>query len=200
MDLARRPIMARSTPHLYRFQLSDRQRQRLQEITSHGHAPVRKVRHAQVLLLSDHDRPDGRLTRTQIADLLGMHVNTVDRIRKRFVLEGEAPALLRKPRLTPPTPPKLDGEREAHLVAICCSAPPTGHIRWTLQLLADELIQRRIVTHICAETVRQTLKKTHCSLGASSAGASPNATAPASSPRWKTSSMSTRTNIPRKNR
>jgi transposase len=174
-----------STPHQYPIVLSDEQRQRLEEITRNGHAPVKKVRHAQVLLLSDRHRPGGKRSRQQIADLLSMHVNTVDRIRKRMVLEGEAPAIERKVRATPPIPPKLDGQAEAHLVAICCSPPPAGRTRWTMQLLADELKQRRIVTYICAETVRKTLKKTNCSPGVRSAGASPSATRRGSSRRWK---------------
>src|SRR5262249_27876987 len=142
-------------------------------------------------LLSDHNRPRGRMTRLQISDALKMHVNTVDRIRRRFAQEGEAPALNRKVRLTPPIPPKLDGRREARLIAICCSEAPRGHARWTLRLLADELVNRRIVTHISMETIRKTLKKTNCNLGVRSAGASPSGTAPDSSRIWKTSSIST---------
>lgn len=184
--------MAVSTPHQYPVRLSPAQRERLDQIVRNGRAPVKKVRHAQVLLLSDRNQPGGGRKRTQIAEVLGMHVNTVDRIRKRFVREGETPALNRKRRLTPPTPPRLDGAGEAHLVALCGSPPPAGRTRWTLQLLADTLQRRRLVTHICAETVRQTLKKTNCSLGASSAGASRNATARVSSPRWRRFSTSTR--------
>jgi transposase len=183
--------MAVSTPNLYPVALTPEQRTRLEDITRNGCAPAKKIRHAHVLLLSDADRPGGRLTRDQIAQRLDMHVNTVDRIRKRFVTEGEAPALDRKPRLTPPVPPKIDGHVEAHLVAICCGRAPEGRTRWTLQLLADELRRRGLVTQVCAETVRRALKKTSCSLGASSAGASPSATTPASSPKWKTSSTST---------
>lgn len=152
--------MSTSTPHRFPVRLSDEQRDRLDQITRHCHATAKKIRHARVLLLSDRNRPGGRMTRTQIASALDMHVNTVDRIRKRFVEEGEAPALNRKPRATPPTPPKLDGRGEAHLVAICCGPAPQGRTRWTLKLLADELVKRRIVTSICIETVRQTLKKT----------------------------------------
>lgn len=188
--------MAVSTPNLYPVVLSAEQRARLEDITRNGSAPAKKIRHAHVLLLSDAGRPEGRLTRDQIAERLGMHVNTVDRIRKRFATEGEAPALDRKPRLTPPVPPKIDGTVEAHLVAICCGKAPEGRTRWTLQLLADELKRRGLVTQVCAETVRKTLKKTSCSRGASSAGASRSATRPASSPRWRTSSTCTRRRIP----
>lgn len=166
--------MARSTPNQYLVTLTDDQRQRLEQITRIGSAPVSKVRHARVLLLSDGHRVGGRLTRDQIAEALGMHVNTVDRLRKRFVLEGEAPALERKVRVEPPTPPKIDGRAEAHLVATCCSKAPDGRTRWTLQLLADELKRRGLVSSVSIETVRQTLKKTRCSRGGSSAGASPS--------------------------
>lgn len=180
--------MAKSTPNLYPVVLTAEQRERLTDLTRNGHAPVKKVRHGQVLLLSDGERPGGRLSRDQIADQLGMHVNTVDRIRRRFVTEGEAPALNRKPRATPANPPKIDGRVEAHLVAICCSQAPEGRTYWTLQMLADELKDRRLVSTVCVETVRKALKKTNSSRGGSSAGASRSGTGPASSPRWKKSS------------
>lgn len=151
--------MARSTPNQYPVVLTDEQRQSFSDITRNGHAPAKKIRHAQLLLLSDHDREGGPLTRTQIAELLQMHPNTVDKIRKKFVLAGEAPALNRKPRETPPTPPIFDGHSEAQLVAICCSDPPEGRVCWTMHLLADELIKRRVVTTVSAETVRRVLKK-----------------------------------------
>lgn len=192
--------MAISTPNLYPVVLTAQQRTRLQDITRNGHAPAKKIRHAQVLLLSDGNRPGGRLTREQIAQQLGMHVNTVDRIRKRFVTEGEAPALERKPRATPPVPPKIDGRVEAHLIALCCGPAPQGRTRWTLTLLADELKRSGLVTHVCAETVRRALKKMPCSPGVSKAGASPNATGPASWRKWKTSSTCTRPDTAKKNR
>src|SRR5262245_13685338 len=109
-----------STPNLYPLRLSAKERERLQALTSHDHATVRNVRPALLLLLSAPNRPAASLTRDQVAQTLGMHVNTVDRIRKRFVLEGEQPVLQRKARATPPVPPKIDGRVEAHLVAICC--------------------------------------------------------------------------------
>lgn len=164
--------MARSTPNQYPVTLTSDQRERLERLTRTGAAPVGKVRHARVLLLSDGNRPGGRWTRDRIAEALGMHVNTVDRLRKRFVLEGEEPALQRQARAEPPTPAKIDGRVEAHLIATCCSPAPEGHARWTLTLLADELKRRGLVTSVSIETVRQALKKTNCSRGGSSAGAS----------------------------
>ena|SRR5437667_9017456 len=172
--------MARSTPNQYPVTLTPDQRDRFEALTRAGSAPVSQARHARVLLLSDGDRPGGRRTRDQIADALGMHVNTVDRLRKRFVTEGEEPALHRQARAEPPTPPKIDGRAEAHLVAICCSKAPEGRSRWTLELLAGELTRRGLVTSVSIETVRQALKKTRCSRGGSSAGASRSGSRPGS--------------------
>ena len=184
--------MARSTPNQYPVALSHEQRDRLEQITRQGVAPARKIQHARVLLLSDYNRPEGPVTRDRISMMLGLHVNSVDRIRRRFVLEGEAPALHRKPRATPPTPAKFDGRSEAQLVAICCGPAPAGRARWTLRLLVDELVNRKIVTHVAVETVRKTLKKTNCNLGAGNAGVSRSATRPASSRKWRKSSTSTK--------
>ena len=192
--------MALSIPNQYPVILTVEQRERFQEITRNGQAPAKKIRHAQVLLLSDRNRAEGPLTRDAIAQVLGMHVNSVDRIRKQFVLEGEQPALERKARAEPPIQPILDGHGEAQLIAICCSSAPAGRTRWTMQLLADELMKRRVVTQISAETVRRTLKKTSCSPGASSVGAFPSVTRRDSSPSWRKSSMSMRPSTATKSR
>jgi hypothetical protein len=148
-----------STPNQFPVRLDPQQRLSLEDITRNGHAPAKKIRHAQVLLMSDHDRPGGKMTGPEIAAALGMHLNTVARIRKRFVLEGERPALERKPRATPPVPAKIDGRVEAHLIAICTGPPPEGRVRWTMELLAGELVRREVVTSISGETVRVALKK-----------------------------------------
>lgn len=148
-----------ATPNLYAVQLTDAQRQRLVALTHNGHAPAKKILHARALLLADRAHVEGRWSDVQIAATLDLHVNSVARLRKRFVLQGEQPALERKSRLTPPVPPKVDGRVEAHLVAICCAPPPAGRQRWTLTLLVNELQRRRVVTHIARETVRQALKK-----------------------------------------
>lgn len=151
--------MSDSSPNQYPIFLTVEQRASLDEICRNGHSPAKKIRHAQILLLSDRNRPGGRLKGDQIAQLLGMHLNTVARIRRRFVLDGEAPAVNRRPRQTPPTPPIIDGGIEPQLVAICCGDPPAGHVRWTMKMLAQELMDRRIVTQVSAETVRRVLKK-----------------------------------------
>jgi transposase len=183
--------MAVSTPNLYPVRLTCEGRAALEVITRNGRNSAKKIRRAQVLLWSDVDREGGRLSSREIAERLGLHDNSVDRIRKQFVQEGEAAALERKVRESPPVSPKIDGHVEAQLIAICCGPAPEGRVRWTLTLLASELKRKGLVTGVCAETVRKTLKKTSCSLGGSSAGAFPNGTRPGSSHRWKTSSTST---------
>jgi hypothetical protein len=177
--------------HKYAVVLTPETRQRLESITHNGCAPAKKILHARVLLMSDSNHPAGRYHDTQIATILGIHVNTVARIRSRFVLHGEGPALDRRERATPPIPPKLDGRAEAMLVAICCSAAPEGLHRWTLSLLQKEMVARQIVTGICRETIRRTLKKMCCSLGVSNGSASPNVMRPGSSRRWNRCSTPT---------
>jgi transposase len=172
----------------------------LESITRNGHAPAKKIMHARVLLMSDQDHPAGRYHDAQISAVLGIHINTVARIRKQFVQRGEEPALNRKVRLTPPTPRKLDGKAEAALIAICCSSAPGGRVAWTLDLLRDELVGRKIVTRISRETIRKTLKKTNFNLGVQSASASLNATRRVSSRRWSRCSTSTRSPKTTKNR
>lgn len=189
-----------STPNQFSVRLDPEQRRPLSDITGNGHAPAKKIRHAQVLLLSDHDRPGGKRTDAQIADALGMHVNTVARVRKRFVLGGERPALERKPRLTPPVPPKIDGKVEAHIIAICTGPPPQGRVRWTMELIAGELVRNEVIDSISGESVRLVLKKTRRSPGRRSPGASRNAITPDSSPTWSESSTSTPPSTPRTSR
>jgi Homeodomain-like domain len=192
--------MGTTTVRKHEIRLTDEQRARFTDLIRNGSAPAKKIAHARVLLLADRDHPDGRRPDEYIAEILGLHVNTVKRIRWRFVGEGEAPALDRKPRLTPPVPPKIDGRVEAHLVALCCSPAPEGYVRWTLSLLAGELSRRGLVTSVCVETVRRALKKTNCSPGGRSAGVSRSGTPLVSLPRWRKSSTCTRPNTRQTNR
>src|SRR4051794_26114659 len=117
-----------SLPNRYPVRLSDEQRQRLDDIRRNGLAPAKKIQHANVLLLADKDQPGGGHGDLHISDTLGVHVNPVARTRKRFVLEGEQPALEQKIPAEPPVKPKVDGVLEAHLIAICCSNPPEGRV------------------------------------------------------------------------
>ena len=94
-----------------------------------------------------------------------MSVVTIEKIRKAYVLEGLEAASDRKKQCRPSRQPVLDGAKEARLVALCCGTVPAGHGRWTLRMLADKLVELQVVESISHETVRQTLKKTNCSLG-----------------------------------
>jgi hypothetical protein len=184
----------------YEIHLTKAQREQLVTLTNNGQARAKKIKHAQVLLMADAKHVEGRWTDEEIASVLHLHRNTVARIRQRFVTLGEGVSLERKVRERGPIPQKLDGKAEAQLVAICCSEPPAGRVRWTLSLLADELKRRKIVTSICCETVRSTLKKTNLNLGVRSVTASLNVTQQGSSPTWKPSSTSTAKRIAKQNR
>jgi transposase len=149
-----------------KIRLSAEQRQRLEEISRNGHAPVKKVLHAQVLLMADEGEfATRRWTDREIGAALNLHYNSVGRIRHRYLQQGEQPALERKVRKTPPVPPKVDGQMEAQIIALCCSEPPEGRTHWSIRLLTSELKARQIGVEISRETVRQTLKKTNCDLG-----------------------------------
>jgi hypothetical protein len=173
----------------YVVRLTTEQRRRLESITRNGSASAKKIQHARILLLSDASHPVGGYRDQEIAAILGLHVNTVARVRTRFAVQGEGPALNRKVRTTPPHKPKLDGRAEATLVALCCSPPPEGRTRWTIQLLQQEMLTRQIVTRVGCETIRKTLKKTSCSLGEPSGSVSARRKPPGSSRRWKKSWM-----------
>ena len=146
--------------------LTVEQREKLEQISRNGYAPAKKILHARILLMCDEGEQGIRKwTDEEIAQALQIHRNTVGRIRQRFLLKGEKPALERSQRNTPPTPPKVDGATEAHIIALCCSDPPSGRADWTIRLLTSELKKRTIVTEISRETVRRTLKKTNYALG-----------------------------------
>ena len=148
---------------LYRVDLSEQERITLLALIQKGKATARKVRRAHVLLLAAEAKGD-----RQIAVALHTGTATVERLRKRFVEEGLEAALSEKPR--PGARRKLDGKQEAFLVALTCSAPPEGRRCWTMQLLADRLVELGLVEAVSDETVRRLLKQTHSSRGSSGAG------------------------------
>ena len=148
-----------------KVRLTEEQRGRLEGLARNGSGSAKRIMHARVLLMSDEDHPRGRYADAQIGRHLGVCEKTVARVRQTFVRRGEAVALERKVRASPPVPPKLDGAAEAQLVAVCCSPPPAGRARWTLSLLAQELVSRKVVVSVCKETVRGALQKTSCGRG-----------------------------------
>jgi hypothetical protein len=144
----------------YKVTLEAEERQQLQDLIAAGKAAARKLAHARILLKADAAEdgpawPDGR-----IAEALELSTATVERVRQRFVELGLDAALDRKPRERPPRQIKLDGRAEARLIALACSPPPRGRAVWTMQLLADKLVELEVVDSISDETVRLALKKT----------------------------------------
>jgi hypothetical protein len=142
----------------YIVRLSEEERQVCQDVVRKLKGSSEKVRRAQILLKADADGPNWADAR--IAEAFHCRVQTIENLRKRLVTEGFEQALNRKVRESPPTPPLLDGQGEAKLIALRLGKPPAGYGRWTLQLLAGELIALEVVDSISIETVRQTLKKT----------------------------------------
>jgi transposase len=148
----------------YVVTLTQEERRMLQEMLSRGKAAARKLMHARILLKADVAAGGPGWSDEVIAEALEVGRATVERVRKEFVEEGLDAALeRRKPRRQYQR--KLDGDGEAHLIALACQKPPEGRNRWTLKLLADRMVQLEYVDEISYQTVRRTLKKTNSSLG-----------------------------------
>ncbi len=145
--------------HKHEVILSEEQRFLLHQLISKGNAPVRQQAHARILLKIDRSTPGPRWTDEQIAEAFEMSRYTVIRIRERFMNQGLDDALNHRHHSQPGTH-ALDGEQEAHLIALSCSPAPVGQARWTLRLLAGRMVELGYAEHVSHETVRQVLKKT----------------------------------------
>lgn len=144
--------------------LTEGERESLQQLIAAGTAPARKLAHARVLLKADKGSSGPGWVDAAIAQAVEISQPTVSRIRQQFVEAGlEAAVNRRAPRRVYAR--KLDGEQEARLIALTCSAPPAGHARWTLRLLADKLVELEVVEALSHETVHRVLKKTRSSPG-----------------------------------
>jgi putative transposase len=150
----------------YRVTLTDPERTHLLTLIKKGTVSARKLSRAHTLLQADAGATD-----EAIATALHLGLATVERIRKRFVEEGLEAALAERAR--PGGRRKLDGKQEAFLIALACSPPPEGRQCWTMQILADKLVELRMVEAISDATVRRTLKKMSSSHGRRRAGAFP---------------------------
>jgi len=142
----------------YIVKLTPQERAELQKLIGQGEAPARKLGHARILLKADSGEAGPGWSDQAISEALEVGTATVERVRERFVEEG-LEAALRRHRPCIPRLRKLDGEQEACLVALVCSPPEEGQECWTLQLLADKLVELHIVESIARETIRQVLKK-----------------------------------------
>ena len=148
----------------YLVTLTDAERDMLRALIASGKGAARRLAHARGWLKADQGLPD-----QTIVEAVEVSRPTVERIRRRFVEAGFDAALdPRRPER--PRQRKIDGEGEAHLIALACSAPPAGAARGTLRLLADKLVELAYLPAVSHETVRRVLKKTSCSPGASSSG------------------------------
>ena len=149
----------------YKVTLTQEERNQLTEITRTGTHAARKVIHALILLNVDRGQYNTeQQINEEICKVLKIGMRTIDRVKKRFVEEGLDAALKMAP--TSRGYDKLvDGDMEAHLIALACGEPPKGYARWSLRLLSDKLVELRIANSISYETVRRTLKKTNLSLG-----------------------------------
>jgi transposase len=149
----------------YAVTLSDDERTHLRTLLRRGTTSARRLTRARILLTADEDRPD-----VEVAEVVGVGIATVHRIRQRCVEEGLEAALGERRRKG--AAPKFTPKQHAHVIALACSTPPAGHARWTLRLLADRVVELGLVERCSYETIRRTLKKTPSNRGKRAAGAS----------------------------
>jgi transposase len=142
----------------YQVQLSSKERKELEKLISSGVASARKLTRARILL-----KVDEGLTKIKISQALDVSLNTVTNVCRSFQEQRLEAVERKKPDRE--YEHSLDGEAEAHLIAIACSTPPEGRERWTLRLLQREMVRRKHVIHVSHETVRTVLKKTNSSHG-----------------------------------
>ena len=148
----------------YLIKLSADERQQLEQLLSSGITPARTLTHAQILLKSDSGEGGPNWSYSKIREAFDVAPLTVANVRKRYIEAGLTAALYRK------KPERdyehcLDGEAEAHLIALVCGKPPEGHDRWTLRLLQKRMVELTYIDTVSHETVRTTLKKISLSLG-----------------------------------
>jgi hypothetical protein len=142
----------------YIVRLAEEERTEIERLTATGRTAARTLRHAWVLLKADAQPEGPGWADEQIRGAYRVSINTIGRIRQAFVEEGLDAALRGRPRPAP-RPRKMDGEQEAHLVALLCGPVPGGQARWTVRLLADHFVQLAGRVAVSRETVRRTLKK-----------------------------------------
>lgn len=148
----------------YRVTLTEAEREELGQLINTGKGAARKLLHARILLKADASEGHEGWSDEAIHAALEVSVSTIERVRERFVEEGLAASLQRKATKRE-YKRKLDGGQEAHLVALVCGQPPEDRGRWTLKLLAQQMVELEYVDSIAPETIRQTLKKMNSSHG-----------------------------------
>jgi len=148
----------------YRVTLTEEERRDLEAISTKGKRAARTVLYARALLLLDVGEFGQNWIVAKVAEALGTTTRSLEHLKKRFVEEGLTAAIVRKVRVKPPREIQFGGEFEAHLLALACSDAPEGKERWTVRLLAEKLIELKIVPTVSPMTVCNTLKKINLSL------------------------------------
>lgn len=148
----------------YIVSLTSSERDLLEQLTKKGKIAAYKMNHARILLKADINQEGGGWIDSQISESLDIGHATIERVRQRFVEEGIESALHRREQRKR-RQKIIDGEKEAYLIAIACSETPAGKSNWTLQMLADKMVELNYVEQVSTETIRQSLKKTNLSLG-----------------------------------
>ena len=148
----------------YRVTLTESERDDLRKLVRVGKAAAQKLVRARILLLADQSEGGAAKSDPEIVESLGCGRASVERVRKRFVEEGPEAVLHPQPSQRV-YERKMDGQAEAQLIALACSAAPEGRARWTLRLLGDRMVALEHVESVSFETVRRVLKKTNLSLG-----------------------------------
>ena len=148
----------------YRITLTVEERKELEVIFKTGRRSAKTILHARALLLLDTGELGLHWTVKKAAEAVGLSTRSLEHLKQRFVEEGLERALNRKQRVKPPREKIFGGEFEAHLIALACSEPPEERTRWTVRLLADKMVELKIVPAVSAMTVCNTLKKMNLSL------------------------------------
>jgi transposase len=146
----------------YIVQLTPEDRQALEALVRRGRAAARKIKRAWILLQANSGPEGPAWSDEQIQEAYGVGLRTIHRVRQTWVEQG-LQAVLTRARPSRHRARKLDGEQEAHLIALACSKPPAGRRRWTIRLLAQRFVDLGYTDHVAPETIRQTLKKTNSS-------------------------------------
>jgi transposase len=156
----------------YVVRLSAEEREQLQTLIRKGKSPANRLLKARILLKADVSDAGEGWSDSRIIEAFETSVSMVYRVRKQLVEEGFAAVLSRKQRATPAVARIFDGEKEAKLIALACSKPPKGRVRWTLRLLENKVVELGIVERASDSTIGRTLKKTLSSPIAASTGSS----------------------------
>ena len=143
----------------YKVTLTEEEREQLTGIVSKGSHTAQQYRNAYILLNCDEGEHNEKIINEEVSRVLKVSMRMIDRVKQRFVEEGFEACLERKP-IGKTKAKKIDGEAEAHLIELSCGQPPEGFSKWSLRLLADQMVELKYVDDISYETIRKALKKT----------------------------------------